>query len=96
MKCPYCFKSVNILSPGWKNQPQKNGTRKCPYCGGIVKNIFSGPVSIGVLALAVGLAVLGHSYIPEIPMPIYGIFGGACLIIFSLRLVKAPSEPDGD
>ncbi len=92
MKCPYYSKAVNIFAAEWKNQPQQNGTRKCPHCGGIVKNIFSGPVSIGVLALSLGLAVLGHSYVPAIPMAVYGILGGGGLIIFGLRLVKVPPE----
>ena len=92
MKYPYCLKTVNIFSADWRNQPQQNGTRKCPHCGGIVKNIFSGSVSIGILALSLGLAVLGHSYVPAIPMTVYGILGGGGLIIFGLRLVKFPPE----
>ena len=61
-----------------------------------MKNIFSGPVSIGVLALSLGLAVLGHSYVPAIPMAVYGILGGGGLIIFGLRLVKVPPELGGN
>jgi len=97
MKCPYCLKSVSIFSAEWKNQPQQNGTRKCPHCGGIVKNVFSGfsgPVSIVILALCLGLAVFGHSYLPGIPMFIYGILGGAGIIFFGLRLLKAQCEPE--
>ena len=94
MKCPYCSKSINILSAEWKNQPQKNGTRKCPHCGGIVKNVFSGPVSLGILALSLGLGVLGRTYFPAIPLFTYGILGGAGMIFFGLRLLKAPPEAE--
>lgn len=83
----------NISSAEWKNQPHQNGTRKCPHCGGTVKNTFSGMISIGILVLCLGLALLGREYAPSIPFFIYGVFAGTAMIVFSLRLIKAqPSQ----
>lgn len=73
MKCPYCQHSVDISAAEWKNQPSQEGTRKCPHCGGVVKNLFSGPVPIAILLMTLGSVVVERSFLPVIPMPVYGI-----------------------
>jgi hypothetical protein len=89
MKCPFCNSPVNIFAAEWRSQPTQDGTRKCPHCSGGVKNVFSGPVSIAIVLLTLGLAVIGHSVLPAVPLFAYGILGGAGVIVFGLRLVKA-------